>query len=155
MLTEAPPGEYKCTNCGSEDYAVVRQDASNPRLRCSKCNFVFAGADSLAAEEAGKIPSSSAESLAAAEEPERETAMGYDEHGNEVAIQGMSGPGVLKTVFTREVPQRPAFVFISKNGHSEFCTKKDVKSVALRWHDTPHKAYELVPKKFQVNVGIS
>ena len=61
---------YVCTNCGADNVSIIREDKVNPRLKCNNCNFMFNGQDSKAAEEAGGIQASSAESLAEAVDPE-------------------------------------------------------------------------------------
>ena len=149
---------YPCISCGKSDYAFIRQDKQNPRLKCNSCGFVYNGADSLALEKAGEIPSSSAETLAAAEEPERMIAM--PDHPEESSVELVSDYGLAGKADLRSrpaIPRTPKYVFISKTRkHVEYSTEKDVKSVAMRWESNGlnYDVYELAVKKFDIKVEI-
>lgn len=152
---------YKCVSCGSENVRILREDATNPRCKCNGCGFTFNGADSLAAGEAGAIPDSSSDALAGAEEPERESvdvvADVWDQAGADWRRQGIIPSERTGPQPGYRVPRSPSYVFIAKDGAGvEFCTKKNVKQIALKWaQGKPFNAYELSPKKFEVNLDIS
>lgn len=150
---------YACTSCGNGNYTVIRPDASNPRLKCSGCSFVYNGADSVAAQKAGAIGSSSESTLATAGEPERET---LGERRVQIESQSVGASAPALAFEHTNVPARAKYVFVAQRGAKapttagvEFCTAKEVKRVALKWHGVHHKVYELTPKSFDVKVEIN
>ena len=153
-LVPATDKAYACTNCGNTAYSIVRQDAKNPRLKCSSCNFVYNGEDSLSAGKRGEIPESSPETLAAADDPDQEIAA---ERKDAEPFHSIPEERSLRLRVDRAIPRTPKFVFIAKNRkHHEFSTAKDVKTVALRWEadGLNYEVFELAAKEFEVNVNI-
>lgn len=148
---------YPCVNCGADDYTVIRQDASNPRLKCNRCKFTYNGADSLAAEEAGAIPTSSAETLASADEPLREHTSTNELQAAQPRIDVRDERAAYASPMVQKIPKSPAYVFISKRrDRVEYATEKDVKAVALRWESEGpnYDVFALAPKKFEVTLEI-
>lgn len=154
--------EYKCVTCGSDNVSVIREDKEDPRLKCNSCNFLFNASHATAASKAGAIPESSPESLAGAQEPE---TIRHDPNSFSSDLAplewGASGDDSRRSFQfggnAKTVPKTPAYVFISKDRLlTEFSSRKDVKSAALKWaQNGPFDAFELVPKKFEVNLDIS
>lgn len=148
-LTGSNDGQYRCTVCGSANVSIIRQDAQNPRCKCGACGFVFNGADSAAAQEAGALPSSSAETLNSTDEANREIE---DDRTN---TREYVSPRRVVTV----VPRQPKYLFITKerkNCVQELVTEKEAKKTILRWEqkESKYEIYELVPKKFDVTVDL-
>lgn len=142
--------EYPCTNCGSINSNIVREGA-NPRLKCSDCNFMFNGSDSLAAKEAGAIPDGPPE----IQEPFiPEPPVEAERSSADVpTVNGGTGTGEASI----KVPRTPSHVFIAKRRDKvEFCTKKDLKRVAVKWQyeNIPHDVFELLPKTIRAKVEI-
>lgn len=150
---------YPCVQCGSENVKIIRSDAQNPRCRCGSCGFVFNGADSLAAEKAGAIKASSAESLASAEEPTSKTyEPGAIEEAEKTMTEYLQTPyATLVEDAGLRIPRTPSFVFLSKDRRRyEFCTKKTLKRTAMKWELTgPYDVFELAAKKFDLKFDIS
>lgn len=156
---------YPCTQCGVDSPSIIREDpkgGSNPRLRCGACGFMYDGKDSLAATEAGAIKPSSEDSLAMASEPEESTIESpIQEAQREAANARRVQPGQthyspFNQVVVDPVPERPAYVFVSKDRKThEFCTKKDLHPTAIRWSVKPHNVYELAKLNLNVKVEVA
>ena len=151
---------FNCVQCGAETSNIVREDpkGTNPRLKCTGCNFLFDAQDAEAAKEAGAIPVSSPETLAKAVDPEVEI---HSSSGNKtIAVPEFENhtPSEEMGMFTvNKIPRTPTYVFIAKDkSRVEFCTSKEVKKLALKWEQGgSYDVYELNPKQFDVKVDIS
>jgi ribosomal protein S27AE len=152
--------DYPCTQCGSSSVSIIREDPAghNPRLKCGSCGFMFNGADSAAAAEAGEIKASSADALANATEPERSVIA---EHIKD-QVQGRMND--IKTDINRpypvqgkyDFPTRPAYMFIAKDSTQyEAVAKKDFKKAAIKWSVIPHSCYELKKIALDVKVDVT
>lgn len=155
--------EYKCVTCGSSNVSIVRQDKANPRCKCNKCGFLFNGVDAERAGEAGAIPESSAETLASTDEPKRETVEDKITAPVPLYPELVSVQKSAQSLTIRNqpgLPRVPKYVFITKNRklpQTEFTSDKDLKRTVFRWehNELPYDVYELVPKKFDVELNIS
>lgn len=147
---------YPCTNCGSENVSIVREDSQNPRLKCNTCNFMFSGQDSIAAKESGGLKGSSEEDLALASDPEVYTIEEKPEAWSpaprtptgEVSAQLYTSP--------KAIPRSPAYLFIAKDRMSqEIVSLKDFKKTVLKWEQRgKYDCYQLSAKQVGVKVEI-
>lgn len=149
---------YPCTNCGSENVSIVREDSQNPRLKCNTCNFMFNGQDSLAAKESGGLKGSSEEELALAAEPEIYTIEEKPETWASVETPRTSTGEVSAKLYTssKAIPRSPAYLFITKDRRTqEIVSQKDFKKTVLRWETgAKYDCYQLSPKQVGVKVEI-
>ena len=151
---------YSCVQCGVDNNSVIQKDpkGKNHRLKCNSCGFLFNSQDADAAKEAGAIPSSSPETLAAASDPEVEIYASPKESKTSRFPSEPVGPKPKElAVFANKIPRTPSFVFVSKDrSRAEFCNFKEVKKVALKWEQWgKYDVFELNPKQFDVKVDIS
>lgn len=141
--------DYPCTNCGSDRTSIVRE-GSDPRLKCSSCNFMFNASDSKKAKDAGAIPAEAPKI-----EPPQSDPMKVDRG---IKIDEKRPIARLEPK-KDSIPRTPSYVLISKNRkHTEveFATLKTLKGTILKWQseDKGYDIYELQKKSVQVKVAI-
>lgn len=143
---------YPCVQCGSESANIVREGV-DPRMKCTRCNFMYNASDSIAAKEAGEIPNEAAYTPPAEPEPDTNPRRPREEPTRDAAN---STPSRVREAAT--VPRSPSYVFISKTrDRTEFATKKNVKQIAMRWQYEGVKfdLFELQPKAVSAKVDIT
>lgn len=144
-----------CVLCGASGNIV--REAPNPadcRVKCNSphCGHTFSKQDSLDAQAANAIPENNFDFRDIEESqpppaPQKEVVPSPPPEHSPSKKSGAMG--------TLDVPRTPAFVFISKDrSHVEFCTKKDIKKVALQWETTgkSYNLYELHSKQVTAKI---
>lgn len=151
--------EYPCTNCGTASGNIVRE-GTDPKLKCLSCGFLFLVSDSESAKNAGQLPT----------EPIRPSTQTLDEstiaklqvRANESNVQDSirqqtSDRSNIPTTSYPKLPRSPSYVFLTKDRRrSEFCSKKYLKSITLRWESEGlrYDVFELVSKKVETKINI-
>lgn len=140
---------FHCIQCGSTATSIVRE-SPDPRLKCNDCNFLFNGSDSKAAEEAGAIPNGPPKL--------QESVLPKTPRSESQGKETQPSVNVSENRSTElSIPRTPSYVFISKKRDAvEFCNKKDLKRVAVKWQyeNIPHDVFELSAKLIRAKIEI-
>lgn len=151
MLAQVMEGSdnYPCVVCGSTGQIVRR--SVDPRVKCTKCGFTYDASESLNMKEKGQIPE-------ARQELQDPNPPSNTDVSRQIPTETQrAGDTTSEPTRGRNIPRSPGFVFLSKDRQDyEFCSKRDLEKVALRWQigNKTYDVFQLSPKKVSAKLSI-